>query len=444
MSKEHIIEQIINRIVNCGFEVHLCGGAVRDKILGHEPEDYDITTNSTPKELELMFHDRTVKKYGVSFLVTNIDGIDVATYRTEYNVGPGRFNAKTKPCKTLEEDLSRRDFTFNALAVNPKTGEVIDLFNGIQDLKNKVVRFIGEPEDRIFDDELRMIRAARFASLIEGTLEEQTFKAICKNKKLVLQIAPERIRMELLKVMKYPKPHIFFDVLWQTGILKLILPEFDALYGHTGGPHHGETLDQHAFMTGDSLSPKDPVFRLIGYLHDIGKPVAFNPETESFYGHAEDGAEMIEAVFERLKFPKSDTKRAWGIVRSHMRTIGKRSTDKAVRRTLKVFSDRGVTFKDWLRLKIADKNANLIRDNYTKDQIRTIVMKVRNAQIEKKKIGFDVTDLDINGHNVMEVLEVGPGKIIGDILNSLTNIVIDNPEKNEKELLIKVVKERFK
>lgn len=443
MNKEKdISEQIINHICNCGFEVHLCGGAVRDFLLDHIPEDYDITTSATPKELELIFHDRKVKSYGAKFLVTNIDGIDVATYRTEYNIAKGRFNAITNPCKTLQEDLSRRDFTFNALAINPKTKTIIDLFGGRNDLKNKTVRFIGDPNQRIYEDELRMIRAARFACLIEGHLEEQTFSAIVSKKELVSNIAPERIRIELLKVMKYPKPHIFFDILWQTGLLKLILPEFDIMYNFTGGPWHNETLEQHAFITGDSLSPKDPVLRLIGYFHDIGKPAAYDPVTMSFKSHEKIGANIIETVFQRLKFPNRDIKRAKGLVRYHMRALNKKSSNKAVRRTLKTLDDNGVSFKDWLLLRIADKKGNLLRDDYSRTQIREIVMKARSAQIEKEKIGFNVTDLNINGHDIMEALNIEPGKQVGDILKYLLEVVIDAPSKNNKKTLLKIVKNK--
>lgn len=444
MSRELILsEKIIDRICKCGYKAYLCGGAVRDEFLYGEPDDYDIVTSATPEELKLMFHDRKVKSYGAKFLVTSIDGIDVATYRTEYNTGSGRFNTVTKACRTLEEDLARRDFTFNALAICPYTGEVVDLFGGRIDLNNKVVRFIGDPNKRIYDDELRMIRAARFACLIEGELEEQTFTAIVHNKDLVKNISPERIQIELLKVMKYPRPHIFFDVLWQTGLLKLILPEFNSLYGHTGGSYHSESLEEHAFLVGESLSPKDPVLRLIGYFHDIGKPFSYDYKTQSFRGHEVIGADLIEALFKRLRFSKSDIKRAKGLVLCHMKNITYNSSDKAVRRMLKALNDNGVSFKDWLLLRIADKNGNCLKENYKREQIKYIVLKAHNAKAIKKKIGFSISDLDINGYDIMKLLNIKPGKLVGEILKYLFEIVINDPTKNEKEVLLKIVKDRW-
>ena len=213
MSKKmDISDKIIQRICECGWSAYLCGGAVRDIFIDLEPQDYDIVTNALPEDLAHIFPDRKVNLVGASFLVTLVDNI----------------------------------------------GEVVDRFNGRTDLENKVVRFVGNPSDRIYEDYLRMMRAARFACLIEGELDKQTFDAIKDNKHLIKKVSPERIRMELLKSMKYNKPHIFFDVLHYTGLLEIILPEMEAMYNHTGGNYHAETLDIHAKLTGNFLSPKDP------------------------------------------------------------------------------------------------------------------------------------------------------------------------------------------
>lgn len=435
-------EEIIQRICECGWNAYLCGGAVRDEFIEVAPSDYDIVTDALPEELERIFPDKKVKTFGVSFLVTSVDGIDVATYRSDKNSGPGRFNCVTEACETLEQDLARRDFTFNALAVCPYTGEVVDLFNGRSDLEKKVVRFVGDAEQRIFEDPLRMIRAARFAALIDGHLHDNTFRAIRRNKFMVNDISPERIRIELLKVMKYKTPSIFFDILHNTGIMELLFPEFQVMYNHTGGKYHAEPLHVHAYMTGDSLSNKDPILRLIGYFHDIGKPPTY--DGTNFIDHEKIGSDMIRRLFKKYRFTIKETSRAKKLVRYHMRSIDSVKTPKSARRLLKVFSDNNVSFKDWIKLKIADKKGNLTSSDYTREEIKSFCLIVHNSTRESKnKTGFDVKDLKVNGNDVMKTLGIGPNEKVGAILKYLLTVVIDNPELNEKDKLISLIDRNF-
>jgi len=438
-SEEFLSEKIIQRICECGWDAYLCGGAVRDEFLDAQPNDFDIVTDALPEELEKIFPDYTVKTFGISFLVTSVAGIDVATYRSDRNSGPGRFNCITEACQTLDEDLSRRDFTFNALAVCPYTGEIVDPFDGRKDLEKKVVRFVGDADKRIYEDPLRMIRAARFTCLIEGKLDITSFKAIYNNRGKVKDISPERIRIELLKVMKYKTPSIFFDVLYETGLMKILFPELEAMYGHTGGKFHNETLDQHFKITGDVLSSKDPVLRLTGYLHDIGKPVVY--DGESFIDHEKVGADMARRILKRYKFTIKETTRCKRLVRYHMRSMHSLITDKAIRRMLKVFTDNHISFKDWLRLKIADRKANLALDDYTLGEIKSFCIKVHNASNLTDNGGFKITDLKVNGNDVMNILNIKQGKLVGDILKYLLSVVIDDPDKNEKDVLTEIIRE---
>ncbi|HUU88357.1 MAG TPA: CCA tRNA nucleotidyltransferase [Candidatus Glassbacteria bacterium] len=435
---EEISDQIIRRICECGWNAYLVGGAVRDEFLGIDASDYDVVTNALPEELEIIFPDRSVKTFGASFLVTSIDNVDVSTYRSDRNFGPGRNNCITEACLTLDEDLSRRDFTFNSLAVCPYTGEVIDPFDGKKDLKNKIVKFVGDPEKRIYEDYLRMMRAARFVCLIEGKLDSQAFKAIYNNRGLIKEISPERIRIELLKVMKYKKPSIFFNVLFDVGILKIILPELYKMYGHTGGKYHSETVDRHSLITGDSLSHKDPILRLAGYLHDIGKPDSF--DGESFINHEKIGADSVESVLKRFRFTIKEIERIKNLTLLHMRSIDSLTTNKAIRKFMKILSEHNISFKDWLKLKIADKKANLAKENYTKQEIKSLVLKVYKSKKLTPNGAFGVGDLKINGNDVMQILDIDPGKEVGIILKYLVDIIIDEPEKNEREILIKLIK----
>jgi len=436
-NEEYTSNEIIKRICDCGYKAYLTGGAVRDEFLDVTPSDFDIVTDATPEELQLIFVDKKVKSFGASFLVTSVDGIDVATYRSDRNSGPGRQNCISTECKTLEEDLSRRDFTFNAFAICPYTGEIVDPFNGRKDLENKTLRFVGDPNQRIYEDYLRMIRAARFACLIEGRVDTAAFNAIRRNKELVKEISPERIRMELLKVMKYRRPSIFFDILHHTGILEIILPDFDKMYGHTGGKYHNETLDEHAKLTGDNLSNKFPLLRLVGYLHDIGKPVTY--DGENFINHEKVGSQLIKEIFNQYRFSKDETSFAKYLVKLHMRSLDYLPSEKSVRRLLKKFDENHISWKHWLRLKIADKKANLAIDDYTRDAIKIICLKIQNAKNESKSGGFKVTDLEINGNDVINTLQIQPGPKVGSILKDLLEIVIDNPELNTKDSLNKIL-----
>lgn len=437
-----ISDQIIQRICECGWAAYLCGGAVRDMFINLDPSDYDIVTDATPDDLIKIFPDRKVNLVGESFLVTLIDNVEVSTYRSDKNFGPGRFNCITKRCETLEEDLQRRDFTINAMAVCPYTGEVVDKYNGRTDLQNKVIKFVGNPSERIYEDHLRMIRAARFTCLIEGFLDKETKQAIIDNKDLITEVSPERIRLELLKVMKYKKPSIFFDVLYETGLLKIILPSFNAMYNHTGGIHHAENLDIHSKITGDSLSPNDPLLRLVGYLHDIGKVLAYTLNRgEDFVYHENIGSDMVEGILTSYKFSNSEVNRAKNLTLCHMRSI-KNLKAKGYRKLLKKFAELNINWKDWLKLKIADKKANLSSDNFTKEDIKNICLDIFKASHESKSGGFQITDLEINGNNIMSLLNITPGPKIGKILKYLLELILENPELNTKENLTKFVKEK--
>lgn len=439
---EDISDRLIQRICECGWDAYLVGGAVRDLFADLNPHDYDIVTDATPDDLAHIFPDRKIDLVGANFLVTLVDGVEVSTYRSDRNNGPDRHNCVTQACQTLQEDLMRRDFTFNAMAVCPYTGEVIDEFNGREDLDNKIIRFVGNPDERIYEDYLRMIRAARFACLIEGELEQNTFESIKRNSHLASRIAPERIRLELLKVMGYRKPSIFFDVMHETGLLKELIPELDELYGHPGGKHHSETLCTHFKLVGDNLSPKDPVLRLIGYLHDIGKPQAWRESgEENFVNHEKIGADMIGEMVTWYRFSHEEESRFEKLTLTHMRSLAGDIKNKGVRRMLRKFSEYDVNWKDWMKLKIADRKGNLGNPDYTKEELKRMIMKIHDAQKITPSGGFTVKDLPVNGNDVMKYMGIPQGKGIGIALNILLDAIVEMPFLNTRELLITLMKE---
>ena len=436
-------DKIVQQLCQCGYEAYIVGGAVRDMLLNKDPEDEDVVTNASPEEIATIFKEEKIDLVGASFLVTLVNGIEVSTYRKDINKKPGRENCEVTQCETLLEDLHKRDFTINAIATCPYTGEIIDPFNGQKDLQNKVIKFVGDPNKRIYEDYLRMIRAARFCALLNATLDFDSSMAIIENRHLVKQIAPERIRLELLKVMGYEKPSIFFDVLHETGILNLLLPDLDKMYGHDGGKYHDETLDKHFKMTGDNLPPDDKILRLAGYLHDIGKPISYSiTNGESFINHEKYGAALLGGILRRLKFSNAEIYRIENLVRFHMRSLAGDITDKSVRKMLRKFKENNVDWNDWLRLKIADKKANLKNPDYTDEEIKSFVLKIKNA-LEHKNKAFSVKDLNINGHDIMSITNLPQGKHIGNILDHLLNLVIDTPELNTNEELTRIVNANF-
>jgi tRNA nucleotidyltransferase (CCA-adding enzyme) len=441
--QETLSNEIIQRICECGWSAYLTGGAVRDEFIDADPSDFDIVTDALPEELERIFPDRNVKTAGASFLVTLIDGVDVATYRSDRNFGAGRFNCVTKACETLEQDLGRRDFTFNAFAVCPYTGDIIDPYNGRQDLKDKRVRFVGDPRQRIYEDPLRMIRAARFACLIGGRITPRSFEGIRESRHMVKEISPERVRMELLKVMKYKTPSRFFDALHYTGLLEILFPEMERCYGYTGGKYHGETVDVHLKLTGNQLSPNDPLLRLVGYFHDIGKPIVY--DGENFIEHEKVGANMIAEMLASYKFTNDEIDRAYGLVKLHMRSLSGLKSGKSVRKLLKTLGEYKINFKDWFKLRVADKKSNLASRNfYSRERIKEMALAVYKESHQTRSGEFKVTDLNINGIDIMELYGIEPCKRVGEILNWLLDLVIEDPSFNERSSLIALLIEHKK
>jgi tRNA nucleotidyltransferase/poly(A) polymerase len=255
---------VADRLVNNGFECFIVGGAVRDYFLGKQPKDTDFATNATPNQVAALFKDKKVSTNGKTFKVVMVDEIEVATYRKDRQ--NELFSAKhCKPvyAKTIEEDLSRRDLTINAMAINIRDGVLIDLFNGKQDLEKGIIRFVGDPLERIKEDPNRIVRACRFLAKLEGSFEKETLKVLQNYSHYIKDyVAPERIRIEILKTMALETPSLFFSALHLIGALRYIFPEMDDCFDHQHGKYHPETISEHLMLTGDIISPRFPLLRL--------------------------------------------------------------------------------------------------------------------------------------------------------------------------------------
>ncbi len=430
--------KIIKKLQENNFEAYTVGGCVRDRVMGLDPDDFDITTSATPDEIIKLFKNENVKQVGKTFGVIIVNDIEVATYRFD-NYSGNDLNVTF--ADNVFDDLARRDLTINALAFDDINEEVFGNEYGLSDINNKIIRFVGKPIERIKEDPCRILRACRFLAKIDGEFDELTLKGLKWGVQTdrIKEIAPERIRLEILKAMKIKKAYKFFEALHNIGALKLIFPSLDSCWDHEHGNHHIENVWDHNMLAGDSIQLHDPILKLAGYLHDCGKPAAFNPETGQFLKHEIEGAISAKRELNTLKFTKKEIQKVYGLIRSHMYSIQK-MTPKAVRRFLKRLDDRNVELSDFLRIRIADRNANLAHENFTLSEYKDMIKRVTHPEVN---IPFSVNKLALKGGELIKEFNLTPGPIVSELQNYLLNFVIERgPAHNNKQLL-KVVANRF-
>ncbi|HXG52112.1 MAG TPA: CCA tRNA nucleotidyltransferase [candidate division Zixibacteria bacterium] len=315
---------IVKRLREHGYQSYLAGGCVRDFLLGREPQDYDVTTDARPEEVRRLF-DRTVPvgaQFGVVLVIVDGEGYEVATFRFDGPYLDGRRPSEVR-YGTLEEDIRRRDFTINGMVYDPLADKIIDLVGGVEDLRRRRVRAIGDPAARFEEDRLRMIRAVRFAAALGFEIEPDTLAAIRKLAGGITTISWERIGDEVTRILTEGGARRGFELLDETGLLRPILPEIEALKGVEQSPDYhpeGDVFTHTLLMLGHLENPSET----LAYgclLHDIGKPACQRREGEriTFYGHAELGAEMAEAVLKRLKRGRAAWERVAFLVRNHLR-----------------------------------------------------------------------------------------------------------------------------
>ena len=434
-------EFIIERLCDCGFDTYIVGGAVRDLLRGVPSDDEDIVTAALPEEVEKIFKDHEIKTVGKSFKVVLVDGYEVATFRTDRYSGLSDKEVDIQVAENIFEDLERRDLTINAVAFCQYTGDVVDPYHGKNDLENRIIRFVGDPEKRIFEDPNRIIRACRFLALIDGKFEEKTKEALISFAHLIPSfVDPERINKEIMKTMiRVKKASLFFHALHKIGALEHIFPSLEDCYAYEDhGRWHTESVIEHSYICGDCLPTRKPLLKLTGYLHDIGKPASceWNPKTQDlrFHGHAEKGAECLEVELRKLRFSNKEIKYITSLIKVHMRNF---KTPRATRKTLKVLTDHDLNWKDYLQLKIVDSRANLKKGPYPKDKIRQVVNQIIFEINRKSPNKFE--DLAVNGNDIMRITGLQAGPEIGLIKQELMDIVIDNPDLNEPETLERLI-----
>lgn len=432
------VKYILNKLNEHKHEAYIVGGCVRDSILKRSLKDWDITTSALPEEIIKLFQHTipTGIKHGTVTVVLNKKNYEVTTYRLDGNYTDNRHPDKVIFTSSLEEDLSRRDFTINALAYNDING-LIDIFNGTADLNNKLIKCVGEADKRFNEDALRMLRGIRFACELNFNIEADTYKAICNNHALLKNVSSERIRDELIKILLSSNPSRGIRMLQNSNLIQFIVPELIESVGFDQkNPHHDKDVFEHIMAVLEN-SPATLAVRLGALLHDIGKPRTFTIDkkgTGHFYGHNVVSAEMAEVILKRLKFDNAMIKKVIIIIKEHMSAYNVMKN-----KTLKKFIARvgAENLEDLFELQIADSKGHKKNADYSP------ILKRREdvRKILEEGQPFSVNMLKINGNDLIE-LGIKPGKQIGRILNELLDMVMENPELNNKESLINIVRSK--
>lgn len=445
MTKE--VRHIVDTLRNNGFKCFLVGGWVRDKVLGVKSHDVDIATNAKPGDIGRMFLNDKTDFVGKSFGVSLVNGIEVATFRTDNCGGLSDKNVKVDFVSTIEEDLSRRDFTMNAVAFDPITEEFVDPFNGVADAEDNRLVFVGNPDERIFEDPCRILRALRFVARFELTIPIVTLDALQRNAHLVNLVPRERIRLEILKTLESAeRPSIFFEVARRIGCLRYFLPSLDDCFDIDQNRHHKETIWEHGMLAGDFLANDNPLLCLAGFLHDVGKAYTkvFCEDTQDFRFRKHDhvGADVVERELRNLKFSNDEVELIRGLVDVHMRVVfGEHVKKSTTRRTLRKLNDINIPLDHFIRLRVADNRANLTKNDDSEVYERDI-RAVFNEVLNEPPV-FDLRNLTVNGQDVMDELHIEPGPTVGLILNWLFEQVLENPSLNTRGTLLDLIHQYY-
>lgn len=431
------------------FEAYVVGGCVRDLLMGLQPKDYDVTTNATPEQIIALFPKTFYENsYGTVGVVTcgeelgtvcldeTVKIIEVTPYRLESNYSNNRHPDQVTWSKSLHDDLGRRDFTCNAIAYNPVTHEIVDLFNGQEDIENKVIRAVGAADVRFNEDALRLMRAIRFMSQLDFDIEAVTRESIEKNATLLRNISYERVRDEFTKLLMTDFPMRGLVMMKETGVLQYVVPELLKGIGVRQNQAHSFDVWEHNLRTlQHSADKKWPLHvRLSAVFHDISKPETrrFSQEKHdyTFYGHDVVGGRVTREIMERLKFSKEMIEKVSMFVRWHMFfSDTEQITLSAVRRLIANVGKDNIW--DLIDLRICDR-VGTGRPKEEPYRLRMYQSMVEQALKDPVTLKM----LKIDGKRIMDVTQETPGPKIGYILHALFDEVLDNPEKNTEEYLI--------
>ncbi len=454
------VEEVAAELRAAGFEAYLVGGCVRDLLLGAAPKDWDVATNARPEEIERLFPESVYEnQFGTVGVKTSSEDpaqkiIEVTTFRLE-----GKYTDKRHPdevtfAKTIEEDLSRRDFTVNAMALrlesrnsHPESSdeirdaryEIVDPFQGKEDLESRIIRTVGDPAARFNEDALRLMRAVRFSVELDFSIHKDTRRAIHAHAGLLEAIAKERIRDEFVKILMAPRAAAGIIFLEELNLLRHILPELREGLGVTQNKHHVYTVFEHNVRSLDYAAKQNYslLVRTAALLHDVGKPKTKQGDgpDSTFYNHDRVGAKMAGVALDRLRFPREFVEAAAHLVRYHMfyYNVGE-VTDAGVRRFLVRVGPE--TVPDLIKLREADRIGSGVP--------KAVPYKLRHFLFMIEKVKHDPISakmLAVSGEDVMRVLGVPPGPRVGAILAVLLEELLDDPSRNDRERLESRMKE---
>jgi poly(A) polymerase/tRNA nucleotidyltransferase (CCA-adding enzyme) len=455
------IIQIINTLQQNDYQAYVVGGCVRDLALGQEPKDWDITTNAQPDSINSLFPRSFYENdFGTVSIITDssnpaLKTIEITPFRIEGKYSDKRHPDNIQFAETLEEDLGRRDFTINAMALateNQKSKvksqnynskfKIIDLFGGQEDLHNKIIRAVGNPEERFNEDALRMMRAIRFATTLGQEMwkiEKNTSQAIRQNSQLLRYISQERIRDELIKIIMSPNGANGLELLQKLGLLRYILPELEEGIALDQGKHHIYSIYNHNILSLDYACKQkfSLEVRLASLLHDIAKPRVRKKEGKeiTFYTHEIVGAKMAKLILQRLRFSGKQVEKITKLVRFHLFYYNVDEVGEAsVRRLLKNVGPENI--EELLQIRKADRIGSGVAkaEPYKLRHLKYVLDKVAQDPISAKM-------LKINGADIMQLLGIRPGPKIGQILSYLLSQVLSDPSKNTRDFLETQVKQ---
>lgn len=437
MTNPESLRIILNALNQSGYEAYAVGGCVRDTLLGKNPHDWDICTSATPIQVKNIMEKNKIQvfdsgiKHGTVTVLLDGDGYEVTTYRIDGEYKDGRHPECVQYTSSLKEDLARRDFTINAMAF-ANNGDTIDYFGGKEDLDNRLIRCVGDPKLRFSEDALRILRALRFSSTYGFVIETETEKAIKELYKNIRHVSIERISTELQKLLA--GKNRLSILLNYSDIISYIIPEFkDCLGFKQHNKHHIYTVYGHIAYAVGLCESSDIITLTAMLLHDIAKPSCFVYKNGSghFYGHAEKSAEIANNILLRLKYTTQDRRDIVELVKYH--DVDILLTKKSIKKWLNKLGEK--QFKRLIDVKIADNRAQNLDISQVRIDMLREVLNLSNEILRDKEC-FKLKDLQINGLDLIDI-GIKQGREIGQILNKLLQMVLEDKIENNREDLIK-------
>ena len=433
------VERVVARLVAAGHEAYVVGGCVRDALRGVDPHDWDVATSATPDEIQKVFrHSLYLNRFGTVVVRQGDHEIEVTTYRVEADYADHRHPTAVAFTDSLHEDLSRRDFTMNAMAWRPgtdgKPGELVDPFGGQRDLEARVVRAVGEPRERFTEDALRMLRAVRFATRLGFTIDRRTADAIRDTAELARNLSGERVQQEIAKMLEASRPSDAFRALSDLGLLAVICPELEEAKGTPQDKAVAQNVFDHSLATLDATPADDIVLRLAGLFHDVGKPATF--ADGHFHQHEFVGEAKARDILRRWRFDKDTITKVTHLIRNHMFWYQTEWTGSAVRRFVRKVGLENIPALFALR------KADNIGSGARSPRMYALEALWERVQEEiRAASAFSLRDLAIDGNDVMTELRIAPGPEVGRVLNELFERVTDDPRLNTRERLLELARE---